>query len=154
MYEKTLSATCLWYARFDQILNRGLRSGSRKGWEMSRAPRPLRVAALAQGLQALVLLALGLATLLSGLAGSGDPVNAALVAGLAAAGLALLAVSRGLLAAQGWARAPALVWQLIMIPVGFTTVDDVPGLAYPLLASVALVLSGLFAPSTGPALED
>lgn len=123
---------------------------------MGRAPRSLIIAAVAQGLQALLLLGLGLAVLIAGITDeSEDLLNAGLVAVLALAGGAgLVAVARGLLGAQGWARAPALVWQLIMIPVGFTTLDDRPEVAYPLLASVALVLVGLFAPASGAALAE
>lgn len=123
---------------------------------MGRAPRPLIIAAVAQALQALLLLGLGLALLVAGITDdSEDLLNAGLVAVLAlGGGAALLAVARGLLGAQGWARAPALVWQLIMIPVGFTTLDDRPEVAYPLLASVALVLVGLFAPASGAALAE
>ena len=123
---------------------------------MGRAPRSLIIAAVVQGLQALLLLGLGLAILIAGITDeSEDLLNAGLVAVLALAGGAgLVAVARGLLGAQGWARAPALVWQLIMIPVGFTTVDDRPEVAYPLLASVALVLVGLFAPASGAALAE
>lgn len=123
---------------------------------MGRAPRPLIIAAVAQGLQALLLVGLGVALLIAGITDSSeDLANAGLVAVLAlGGGAALLAVARGLLGAQGWARAPALVWQLIMIPVGFTTLDDRPEVAYPLLASVALVLVGLFAPASGAALAE
>ena len=122
----------------------------------SRPPRSLLLAALAQALQALLLLGLGMATLAAAvLDDAEDFSNAALIAALAGGGgLGLLAVARGLLAAAGWARAPALVWQLIMIPVGFTTLDDRPEVAYPLLASAALVLVGLFAPASGAALAE
>jgi hypothetical protein len=116
----------------------------------------LIIAAVAQGLQALLLLGLGLATLIVGITDDSEDLRGAgLVAVLAlVGGAALVAVARGLLGAQGWARAPALVWQLIMIPVGFTTLDDRPDVAYPLLASVALVLVGLFAPGSGAALAE
>ena len=123
---------------------------------MRREPRPLLIAALAQALQALLLLGVGLATLISGLMDESEDLgNAALVAALAVGGaVGLLAVARGLLSAQGWARAPSLVWQLIMIGVGFTILDDLPAVGYPLLVSVAAILAGLFAPSTGAALQD
>jgi hypothetical protein len=118
-----------------------------------RNPRPLVIAALAQALQAALLIGLGVANCVLGITGSDDRLNAELVGVLAlAGGLGLLGVARGLLAARAWSRSPALVWQLIMIPVGFTTADDLPGVAYPLLVSAAVVLGGLFAPSS--AMED
>ena len=121
-----------------------------------RHPRPLVIAATAQALQAVLLVGLGAATLIVGIVDdSDDLLNALLVGVLAlAGGVGLLAVARGLLGAQGWARSPALVWQLIMIPVGFTTLDDLPGVAYPLLVSAAVVLAGLFAPTSNAVLED
>lgn len=122
---------------------------------MRWAPRPLVIAAVAQALQALLLLGLGTATLAAGVREDSDLLNAGLVTALAGAGgLGLMAVARGLLGAQSWARAPALVWQLIMTPVGFTTLDDRPGVAYPLLGSVVVVLAGLFAPASGEALAE
>jgi hypothetical protein len=116
----------------------------------------LLVAAGAQALQAVLLVGLGVATLVVGIVdGSEDLLNTVLVGVLALAGGAgLLVVARGLFGAQGWARSPALVWQLIMIPVGFTTKDDLPGVAYPLLISAAVVLAGLFAPTSTAVLED
>jgi hypothetical protein len=115
----------------------------------------LVIAALAEALQALLLLGLGVGTCVVGITGSEDLLNAELVGLLAlAGGVGLLGVARGLLAARGWSRSPALVWQLIMIPVGFTTVDDLPAVAYPLLVSAVVVLVGLFAPSTGDVLTD
>ena len=102
----------------------------------------------------MLLVGLGVATLVLGLVDdSDDLLNAVLVGVLAlAGGVGLLAVARALLGAQGWARSPSLVWQLI--PVGVTTLDDLPGVAYPLLASAAIVLAGLFAPSSTAVLED
>jgi len=124
--------------------------------DLRRHPRPLGVAALAQALQALLLLGVGVATIVLGITDSSDDLlNAVLVGVLAGGGgLLLLVVARGLLGAQGWARAPALVWQLITIPVGFTTLDDLPAVGYPLLISAGVVLAGLFAPSSGAALGE
>ena len=118
-------------------------------------PRPLVIAALAQALQAVLLFGIGLVSAVSGITASDDLLNAELVGVLAmGGGAALLGVARGLLGARGWARSPALVWQLIMIPVGFSTADDLPGVAYPLIVSAVVVLGGLFAPSSGAGLQD
>jgi len=118
-------------------------------------PRPLVIAALAQALQAVLLLGIGVTSIVMGITGSDDLLNAALVGVLAVAGGAgLLGVARGLLGARAWSRSPALVWQLIMIPVGFSTADDLPGVAYPLIVSAVVVLGGLFAPSSAAGLHD
>jgi hypothetical protein len=118
-------------------------------------PRPLVLAAVAQALQALLLFGIGLTSAVTGITGSGDVLNAELVGFLAiGGGIGLLGVARGLLAAAGWSRSPALVWQLIMIPIGFTTADDLPAVAYPLLVSAVVVLAGLFAPSSAAAMQD
>jgi len=118
-------------------------------------PRPLVIAAVAQALQAALLFGIGLTSAVMGITGSDDLLNAELVGVLAmGGGVALLGVARGLLGARAWSRSPALVWQLIMIPVGFSTIDDLPGVAYPLLVSAAVVVVGLFAPSSGAGLAD
>jgi hypothetical protein len=116
----------------------------------------LVIAALAQALQAALLVGLGAATCVVGITGdSADVLNAELVGVLAlAGGLGLVAVARGILGARGWARSPALVWQLILIPIGFTTADDLPGVAYPLLVSVVAILAGMFAPASSAAMQD
>src|SRR4051812_5903621 len=78
-------------------------------------PRSLVIAALAQALQGLLLFGIGLTSAVMGITGSDDLLNAELVGLLAIIGGAgLLGVARGLLGAKGWARSPALVWQLIM----------------------------------------
>ena len=86
-----------------------------------------------------------------------DDVVRALVtvalAALAAAGLAL--VARGLLHRRRWARAPALVTNLILLPVAVGLLQG--GRWYagaPLLVWALAVLGLLFAPSTAVALEE
>ncbi|WP_019876182.1 hypothetical protein [Sporichthya polymorpha] len=124
-------------------------------FDARRHPRLLVVAALAQALQALALLGVGVVTLVVGITGGGSLVDGLLVGALATGGgVGLLAVARGLLGAQGWSRAPALVWQLITLPIAFTTMDDLPAAGYALLTSAIVILAALFAPSTGAALQD
>ncbi len=80
-------------------------------------------------------------------------VVTALLAGLAAAGLAL--VARALLRARTWARSPALVTNLILVPVAWGLLQG--GRWYvgvPLGALALLVIVLLFTPATGAALQD
>ena len=86
----------------------------------------------------------------------GDRVRAvvtALLALAAAAGLAL--VARGLLRRRGWARAPALVTNLLVLPVAVGLLQG--GRWYvglPLLVWALAVLGLLFAPATSAALDE
>jgi hypothetical protein len=71
------------------------------------------------------------------------------------AGLGLLAVARGLHRRRRWARAPALVTQLIVLPVGVGLVQG--GRWYvgvPLIGWALGVLVLLFTPAVSEALED
>jgi hypothetical protein len=71
------------------------------------------------------------------------------------AGLGLLAVARGLHRRRRWARAPALVTQLIVLPVGVGLVQG--GRWYvgvPLIGWALAVLVLLFTPAVSEALED
>jgi hypothetical protein len=76
-----------------------------------------------------------------------------LLAAVAATGLGL--VARGLLRRRRWARAPALVTNLLVLPVAVGLLQG--GRWYvglPLLLWAAAVLGLLFAPATDTALED
>lgn len=83
-----------------------------------------------------------------------DPLDAWLVVGLAALGAVVLAVvGRGLLRRRRWARSPAVLTQLLTIPVGISTIaNGVWWAGLPLLVCGALGLAALFAPSTTRAL--
>ena len=78
---------------------------------------------------------------------------AALLALVVAVGIAL--VARGLAAGRRWARAPAVVVNLLVLPVAF---DLVRGgrwyVGLPLVLGGLVVLALLFAPATDAALED
>lgn len=101
------------------------------------------VAAAVTGVQGLTLAVLGVVTAV--LAGDGeadDPGSAWLGAGLwmlAAAGL--LVAAWALLRGRHWARSPSLVWQLLMLPVGWSLLDtqSVVGLLVLVSAVAALV---------------
>jgi hypothetical protein len=71
------------------------------------------------------------------------------------AGLGLIAVARGLRRRRRWARAPALVTQLLVLPVGAGLVQS--GRWYvgmPLILWALAVLALLFTPAVGEVLED
>jgi len=117
----------------------------------------LRACAVLVGLQALGLLGAAVFFVVELFVATPDDRTRALVAALlalvAAAGMAL--VARGLLAGRRWARAPALVVNLLVLPVAF---DLVRGgrwyVGLPLALWALGVLALLFAPSTDAALED
>ena len=89
------------------------------------------------------------------LAQTADVAGAALTAAMAAlAGAALIAVARGLAHARSWARSPALVTELILVPVTTYLVQGgraVLGLV--LLSWAATVIVLLFWPSVSRALR-
>jgi hypothetical protein len=71
------------------------------------------------------------------------------------AGLGLLAVARGLRRARRWARAPALVTQLLAVPVAVGLLQG--GRWYvgvPLLLWALVVLALLFTPAVAEVLEE
>ena len=88
---------------------------------------------------------------------TGTPANrsAALLGGglavLAGAGLA--GAAWGLLGARRWARSPALVWQLIMLPVGYYQIGPQPVIGVPVVAVALVTIGLLFVPRTGAALS-
>jgi hypothetical protein len=119
---------------------------------------PLRAAFVATGVEALTLAAsaVGLALYqLSGhrpqdVAGSWGVVA---MAALGAVGLGLIV--RGLIGGRRWARSPAVLTQLIALPVGGSAIGHggAPiGVLLVLCGLVALV--GLFAPSTARRFDD
>ena len=117
----------------------------------------LRACAALVGLQALGLLAAAVFLVVEVFVATPDDRTRALVAALltlvVAVGLGL--VAWGLVRARRWARAPALVVNLLVLPVAF---DLVRGgrwyVGVPLLVLAIVVLALLFAPSTDKLLED
>ena len=124
---------------------------------MSRPGSTLRLCAALVGLQALGLAAVAVFYLVELLVATEDDVVRALVAiGLAlAAAVGLALVARGLLGGRRWARSPALVTNLLVVPVAIGLLQG--GVWYagvPLLLWSLAVLGLLFAPATAAALED
>jgi hypothetical protein len=75
-----------------------------------------------------------------------DRVSDALLAVLAvAAGAGLFLMGRGLEAGSRWARAPIMVWELIMLPVGISLAQGIPIAGALLLASAVVALVGVIA---------
>jgi O-antigen/teichoic acid export membrane protein len=124
---------------------------------VSRPGSTLRLCAALVGLQALGLAGIAVFYLVElAVATSDDRVRALVTAGLAlaaAAGLAL--VARGLLRRRRWARSPALVTNLLVLPVAVGLLQG--GRWYagaPLLVWALAVLGLLFAPATAAALDE
>lgn len=117
----------------------------------------LSLAALIVAIQGLAVLALGLGLMADSVLG--DPENRVgailigVLSGMGGAGLLLCAW--GLRRRRRWSRSPALVWQLLMIPVGWYQVQGglrwlgVPLVAVSVLAAVLLVV-----PASTEALHD
>jgi hypothetical protein len=85
-----------------------------------------------------------------------DVTRALVSAGLTLlAGVGLLLVGRGLLRARRWARSPALVTNLILVPVAVGLLQGGRwSLGVPLIAAAATVVVLLFSSSVNATLEE
>ncbi|MEV0925006.1 hypothetical protein [Streptomyces spongiicola] len=127
------------------------------GAPVGRRPgRPAAAAALC-GFQALALFAGGLYMLVSGLTGDPESTSQAGTGGvtLIALGLIPLLAARGLLLGRGWSRGPAIITQIMALPVAWTLLRAsgalIPaGILLAAVAVTALVL--LLDPRTAQAL--
>jgi len=120
-------------------------------------PATLRAAAALVGLQALALAGIAVFFVVElAVATTADVTRAVVTAVLAvaaAAGLGL--VARGLARRRRWARAPALVTNMLVLPVGYDLVrGDRASVGGPLLAWALAVLVLLFVRPTDRALEE
>ncbi|MEU6979887.1 hypothetical protein [Streptomyces sp. NPDC046371] len=124
-----------------------------------RSPRAGRLAAAAAvaGVEGLALLAGGLSMLVTVLADGPDDLTSAVMgaATLVALGLIPLAAARGLWLRRSWARGPAVITQILALPVAWQLLQAnsvmIPaGIALAALAVTGLVL--LVSPSTTEAL--
>lgn len=119
---------------------------------------PLLLAVTATGVESLGLAASAIGLSLYKLSGhrpfdSGDLWAVVGMAAVGAIGLGL--VVRGLAHARRWARSPAVLTQLIVFPIGVTTIvhgGELVGI--PLTVCGLLGVVGLFAPSTTQRLND
>ncbi|MCH0538278.1 hypothetical protein I3F58_01615 [Streptomyces sp. MUM 203J] len=110
-------------------------------------PTSVTAAAAVAGSEALALFAGGLYVLVSTLTGSPDDVTQALTGGatLLALGVIPLVAARGLLGLRRWSRGPAIITQIMALPVAWTLLGAGPlamaaGAALGLAAVAALVL--------------
>ncbi|GLX51695.1 hypothetical protein Shyhy01_46450 [Streptomyces hygroscopicus subsp. hygroscopicus] len=110
-------------------------------------PRRLTYAAVLAGLEGVVLLVGGLWVLVLGITGAPDDRQQAVTLGITLAVLALLPLlaARGLLLRRGWSRGPAVITQLMALPVAYNLLKSggvaVPvGIVLAVVAVAALVL--------------
>jgi hypothetical protein len=122
-------------------------------------PRPGRLTAAAalSALEGLAVVAGGIWILVLGLTGSPDDRGQAVTGGLTLVVLALLPLlaARGLLLRRGWSRGPAVITQILALPVAYSLLQAdsmaIPaGIALAVVAVSALVL--LLHPATTRAL--
>jgi hypothetical protein len=127
--------------------------------EAAAGPRPRRLtyAAALAGLEGLALLAGGVWMLVEGLTGDPDDRRSAVTGGITLVVLALLPLlaARGLLARRSWSRGPAVITQIMALPVAYNLLqaDSVAipaGIALAVVAVASLVL--LINPATTQAL--
>ncbi|MEW2622570.1 hypothetical protein [Streptomyces sp. NPDC048106] len=110
-------------------------------------PRRLTYAAVLAGLEGVALFAGGLWVLVLGITGAPDDRQQAVTLGITLAVLALLPLlaARGLLLRRGWSRGPAVITQLMALPVAYNLLKSggaaVPvGIVMAVVAVAALVL--------------
>jgi len=127
--------------------------------EETAGPRPRRLtyAAALAALEGLALVVGGVWMLVEGLTGDPDDRQTAVTGGITLVVLALLPLlaARGLLARRGWSRGPAVITQILALPVAYNLLqaDSVAipaGIALAVVAVAALVL--LVNPATTQAL--
>ncbi|RST18436.1 hypothetical protein E2C00_33420 [Streptomyces sp. WAC05374] len=113
----------------------------------STAPRPARVTAAAAvaGLEALALFAGGVYLLVTSLTGRPDDLTQAVTGGatLLALGLIPLIAARGLLRCRSWSRGPAIITQLMALPVAWTLLQADSAAIPGGIALAAAALTGL-----------
>jgi O-antigen/teichoic acid export membrane protein len=120
--------------------------------DVARVGVPLRLAVLATGVEALALAGSAVGLAMYRYSGHrpfdiGDMWAVVAMAAIGAIGLGL--VVRGLARARRWARSPAVLTQLIGLPIGINAIGHGGELVGILLTLFTVVgLFGLFAPST------
>ncbi|MGW1322580.1 hypothetical protein ACWD64_08635 [Streptomyces antibioticus] len=108
-------------------------------------PRRLTYAAALTGLEGLALVAGGIWILVLGFTGDPDDRQQAVTGGITLMVLALLPLlaARGLLALRSWSRGPAVITQILALPVAYNLLQA-DSLAIPAgIALAALAVTGL-----------
>jgi len=124
--------------------------------EAARAPAALRLAAAAQGVEAVGLCVAAVFAALSTGAGKSSQLASGIALTLIALGTAagLAAIAVGLARARPWSRIPAVMTQLFVIIAGVSLLDGHrPEWGVPALAAAAACLAGLLTPASLRALN-
>ncbi|HEY9374749.1 hypothetical protein [Streptomyces sp.] len=110
-------------------------------------PRPARLTAAAAvvGLEALALFAGGVYMVVTALTGDPDGLTQAVTGGatLIALGLIPLAAARGLLLRRSWSRGPAIITQIMALPVAWTLLQATSAMIPAGIALAAAAVTGL-----------
>lgn len=126
--------------------------------EENGAPQTVRLAGLIAAVEGAAVLTatavLGVATAVDHPDSYGRAVFAVVI-GLAA-GLLLLRIGRGLARAEGWTRAPVVVAQALLVPVGYTlaVTAEQPLYGVPILVLCLAEISLLLTPAARQAFMD
>jgi hypothetical protein len=121
-----------------------------------RRPATLLVAAALVCLQSLVIVAFGGYLAIQGLVGEPSSVLTAEIAGALAlvAGAGLLAVARGVGRGRRWSRSPAVLTQVLSLPVGWGLVQGGrPEIGLPVMSVAVATLVLLFLPASNASFE-
>ncbi|WP_243717354.1 hypothetical protein [Actinomadura darangshiensis] len=125
---------------------------------MTKRPITVQAAAALEALEGLAAVGFGAYTGVETATGAAvDPASAIGVTVLAlAGGLGMLACARGLLRADQWSRAPAVLTQLFALPVAWSLwQSERPGIAIPMgVIAVLALVAVLSPPSTAWLVED
>ena len=129
-----------------------------RGYGVRVRPLTLIIAALVVALEGLVAFGLGVYAAVNTIAGQAQEVTTAAAESafglLIGAGLLWVAWG-GLLRAERWGRAPGVLTQIFLIPVGVTiTQSGLPGMGVPLIVAAVIGLVALLAPPTTKAMFD
>ncbi|MER7954010.1 MULTISPECIES: hypothetical protein [unclassified Streptomyces] len=112
-----------------------------------QTPRPVRLTAAAAvaGIEALALVAGGLYVLVTAFTGDPDGLTQALMGGVTLIALGLIpgAAARGLLLRRSWSRGPAIITQILALPVAWQLLQANSAMIPAGIALAALAVGGL-----------